>query len=513
MGNRFRLYFETSGIPSALVMANGDVAEANEPFCEMIGHSEQEVRDGQLNWKHISTSDSSTRDSEFFAEVHLTGLGKPYEKDFVGPYGFRIPAIVTGARFGDPGDGTVLLALGLSSIRENEGMLSLIRGRLSFLSKSLSDLQDELASRLRAHDSLITHSAEMNTLSSALAEAERRERDELMLLLHQGLRRLFVGDRFRDALAVWLRKVRHSIDSTTDLITEGIESSRELSRDLSLTLLQRGRLISTLEWFAETMNARYRLHVDLALNENIELASDDVKFVVLRAVRELLMNTIRHSDVMAARVSAVVLDKSIEIEVEDDGIGFDPLEMSTPTHKSGGLARTTERIRMMDGQLQIFSAPGLGARIRILLPRWARVCRSRNVATPAPALPAKHADPTSIHILLVDDHPVIRKGLTLLLEGQPDLDVIGEASDGETAVELTRAVKPDVVLMDVSMPGMGGVEATKRIHRELPGVRVIGLSMLEEPETSHLMQDAGAVSYLAKNASPEALISAIHKSL
>jgi len=86
---------------------------------------------------------------------------------------------------------------------------------------------------------------------------------------------------------------------------------------------------------------------------------------------------------------------------------------------------------------------------------------------------------------------------------------VGEASDGESAVELARVLNPDVIFMDVYMPGMGGVQATRAIHSELPQVRVIGLSMLEEREMALLMHEAGAVGYVTKNGPADALISAI----
>ena len=87
--------------------------------------------------------------------------------------------------------------------------------------------------------------------------------------------------------------------------------------------------------------------------------------------------------------------------------------------------------------------------------------------------------------------------------------MVGEADDGQRAIELTRQLTPDVVLMDVSMPVMNGIDATRAIHAEFPMVRVIGVSMLEDPEQSEAMRQAGAVGYLSKNDSAEALLAII----
>jgi DNA-binding NarL/FixJ family response regulator len=92
---------------------------------------------------------------------------------------------------------------------------------------------------------------------------------------------------------------------------------------------------------------------------------------------------------------------------------------------------------------------------------------------------------------------------------EPDMEVVGQAADGQEAVELTAMVRPDVVLMDVTMPRLDGIEATRRIKSEMPYVRVIGLSMHEKEDLARAMQEAGAVAYLSKNGCSETLIETI----
>jgi len=116
-----------------------------------------------------------------------------------------------------------------------------------------------------------------------------------------------------------------------------------------------------------------------------------------------------------------------------------------------------------------------------------------------------------IRILLVDDHSLFRTGMKSILETQDDMEVVGEADTGEAAVEQVRKSPPDVVLMDVHMPGIGGIEATRRILRAEPGVRVIALTALnDEPFPSRLL-DAGAVGYLTKGCPAEELLDAIRR--
>ena len=115
----------------------------------------------------------------------------------------------------------------------------------------------------------------------------------------------------------------------------------------------------------------------------------------------------------------------------------------------------------------------------------------------------------TIRVLLADDHAVVRDGLSGLLQRLPGIDVIGRASDGQEAVDMTLQMEPDVVVMDVSMPGLSGMEATCQILAQLPATRVIGLSMHTEPDIATAMLDAGACAYLAKSSQPELLIKAI----
>jgi LuxR family maltose regulon positive regulatory protein len=112
-------------------------------------------------------------------------------------------------------------------------------------------------------------------------------------------------------------------------------------------------------------------------------------------------------------------------------------------------------------------------------------------------------------ILIVDDHPVFRKGLRLLLEEQADLRVAGEAGDGQTAKDLARELSPDVVIMDITMPKVNGVEATRQILSESPDTRIIALSIHGEKRFIEQMLEAGAAGYLLKDSIPEELVNGV----
>ena len=115
----------------------------------------------------------------------------------------------------------------------------------------------------------------------------------------------------------------------------------------------------------------------------------------------------------------------------------------------------------------------------------------------------------SIRVLLVDDHRLTRLGLQTALGRDPGIDVVGEAADGAIAVELARQLRPDVVLMDIQLPGLNGVDATRRIVQELPEVKVIMLTMYREEQQAVEALRVGAMGYLHKDADPDELLDAI----
>ena len=116
----------------------------------------------------------------------------------------------------------------------------------------------------------------------------------------------------------------------------------------------------------------------------------------------------------------------------------------------------------------------------------------------------------SIRVLLSDDHRIVREGLRTLLDKEPDIEVVGEAEDGRSTLELARKLKPQVVIMDITMPDLNGMDATRKIIEELPDVRVLALSMHADQQFVEGMLKAGATGYLPKDCASEELVRAVH---
>ncbi len=114
-----------------------------------------------------------------------------------------------------------------------------------------------------------------------------------------------------------------------------------------------------------------------------------------------------------------------------------------------------------------------------------------------------------IRLLLVDDHQIVRAGLRMLFAAEPDMEIVAEVGSGLEALEAVRVVQPDVVIMDVAMPGMSGIEATRKIKELDPNVAVLALTMHEDEQYFFQMLDAGASGYIPKRAAPDDLVAAV----
>jgi two-component system response regulator NreC len=115
----------------------------------------------------------------------------------------------------------------------------------------------------------------------------------------------------------------------------------------------------------------------------------------------------------------------------------------------------------------------------------------------------------TIRLLLVDDHAVVRLGLKMLLSGEPDMEIVGEAGSAAEALAAVERLAPNVILMDIGLPDMTGIEATRQIHQRHPDAAVVALTIHEDEEYFFKMLDAGARGYVPKRAAPDELITAI----
>lgn len=380
------------------------------------------------------------------------------------------------------------------------------------------DLLDELE---ETNEQLQLRTRMLRELSLELSIVEHRERRRVANLLHDHLQQLLAAAKLRlNRLRRRLDddKLRKQTDAIEGLVAEAISSSRLASYQLSPPILHQSGLGAAAEWLAKTMRSEHNLEVELTIDQGDKKLSEPLRVFMFQALRELLFNVTKHADVDRANVEIQIDDEQITIEVSDDGRGFDPTSLRQYSKRNGfGLFALAERIEMLEGSLDIETGPGHGCHITIRAPQDDRPSSPQMTTTtaespeavPLESSPVVTASPGALRVVLADDHGLMRRGLATLLDDEPDIAVVGEASSGREAVDLARTLRPDVVIMDVSMDDLDGIEATRLVRSELPEVKVVALSMFENRAVADEMLEAGAAIYLTKSGPLEQLLAAI----
>jgi CheY-like chemotaxis protein len=299
--------------------------------------------------------------------------------------------------------------------------------------------------------------------------------------------------------------VLHEIDRILD---QSLGYTRSLVAQLVPSVLYQFGLLKALQWLAEDMK-QYGLTVEVNMERDHLTFTENEAVLLFQSVRELMLNVKKHAAVDTVYL-AVRLSSSDEvcIEILDRGVGFDPnlIEKHSPTFNQFGLFSIRERMSLLGGRMVIDSSSGSGTRIRLYMalseqdPSNATLSLSDSgpMVTKETSQGERSKMSKGYRVLLVDDHAVVRQGLRSLLDAWSDVEVVGEAGDGMEAIRLAESLQPDVVVMDINMPNMNGIEATRQIRQNHPHIHVIGLSVRQDKETEHAMREAGAAGYLSK---------------
>ncbi len=290
------------------------------------------------------------------------------------------------------------------------------------------------------------------------------------------------------------------------------------------------------------------------------------EMALFRIAQEALSNVIRHAAAHRVRVNLAYAQDQVRLVIEDNGRGFDPTALAkvepaviippwppyfNTAESSGrpreeahfGLRTMRERARLVGGWLEVESAPGQGTRIIVSLPYAPRAGLSflpsvkhaeapaliapdekaalpdtfPAASSPSPAaLPTGNPSPSAppipagrIRILIVDDHAVTRTGIRQLLERYPDFEIVGEAADALEALAEAQDLGPQVVLLDMRLPGMNGIEALRQLRASNPDLRILMLSAYEQDEDVLESLKAGASGYILKDIAPDELARAV----
>ncbi len=506
--------------------ADGWIFWYNRRWYDYTGTTFEEMQG--WGWKKVHHPDQVDRVEKKWREAHATG--HPWEDTFPlrsreGVYHW----FLSRAQPIRDSDGRIVRWFGtntdITEIRDIQTSLRESEHRLQALAAELEHRIQERTSELQqSRDSLRILATELNL-------AEQRERKRLAGELHDCLAQWLVVCRLN------LGRVRgcglppqaeQTVNETEAVLSKALNYSRTLMAELSPLVLQEHGLVAALKWLAE----QFQRH-DLTVTVDVGTAADssltdDCSILLYQSVRELLMNTLKHAQTNEAVIRLDQRSGELRITVSDHGVGFDIESVPTTGRMLSqfGLFSLRERMKTIGGYLDVQSQPGQGTQATLVLPTKSLKDTTSNIG----AIPVYAAEqpnrptPSSAHrvdtvssvatnrrtrVLLVDDHAMVRQGLRSILEGYPDLEVVGEGADGEEAVALVERLQPAVVVMDINMPKMNGIMATSQIKTRFPTTNVIGLSVNAGAENQEAMTRAGASVLITKEAAVQELHQAI----
>jgi NO-binding membrane sensor protein with MHYT domain/CheY-like chemotaxis protein len=368
---------------------------------------------------------------------------------------------------------------------------------------------------------LVRSQTRLRALTSELNLAEHRERKRLAAELHDHLQQTLVLGKLKLGQGKQLTKAAPGcaeiIKQVDDVLTDALTYTRTLVSELSPSVLRDHGLAAALKWVGESLE-KHGMAVTVMIEQDGLKLPEEQAVLLFQSVRELLMNSYKHAGTRQATVSMQWQGAQLRIEVRDEGKGFELAAAETPRELSSkfGLFSIHERMKVLGGSFEIESAPGLGTKCILTLPLdegfiepMRRPLSFTDHTIDLRALGTKG----TIQLVLVDDHAMMRQGLRSVLEGYPDIEIVAEAADGIEAVRAVDLFQPAVVIMDINMPKMNGIEATERIKAKYSSVHVIGLSVNTEGDNYEAMLKAGAYVLLPKEAAVEQLYGVIQKAV
>jgi PAS domain S-box-containing protein len=380
----------------------------------------------------------------------------------------------------------------------------------------------ELETRVAERTGELVHLHErLRALTTDLNLTEQRERKRLATDLHDYLAQLLALVRMK------LGQIRHLalppaqadiLREAEVVVNEALTYTRTLVTQLSPPVLHEFGLPAALRWLVEQM-VRQELSVEVRqfVPDNIPLPEDQA-VLLFQSVRELLINVRKHAGTHQAVVTIEKHEGALRITVRDEGAGMDLASASAGTEQPSstsskfGLFSIRERMLAIGGQFEVASSPGQGMTAQLILPLMNHDGMELNSAEPCEKSISRpmHAasntasktqqDTPCVRVLLVDDHPLVREGVRGLLQDHEDIAIVGEAWDGEEAIAFVDKLRPDCVLMDVNMPKIDGIEATRRIKAAFRHIVIVGISVNTSKELEVAMRRAGADEFLSKAA-------------
>ena len=376
----------------------------------------------------------------------------------------------------------------------------------------------ELTELIETNEALRVSELSLRQLSARLLKLQDEERRRIARDLHDTTgQKIAVLSMTLDRLAklVDTRKVdvKDALTESRDVVGKIGEEIRTLSYLLHPPLLDECGLASAVLWYAEGFKKRSGIHLSVSIDEELVRLTTDAETALFRVLQESLTNVHRYSGSPSAEIRIFQSASKVHLEIVDHGKGVKagmerPAFAGAPT-LGVGIPGMRERIRQLGGQLEVeFSNEG--TRVYASLPMEAFTEESgpfrdkENFQANARLRPVVRR-----RILIADDHEVMRRGVRGLVESQEEWSVCGEAIEGNEAISKTRELHPDLLILDVSMPGVSGIEAALQILKDDPNMKILFFTMYDSPQMMREISNVGAWGYVAKARAGNDLVDAV----
>jgi DNA-binding NarL/FixJ family response regulator/two-component sensor histidine kinase len=376
---------------------------------------------------------------------------------------------------------------------------------------TLSFGEREIASLnlLAKHLAVAIENARLYAASRDLGASE--ERNRLAREIHDTLAQSLLALTFQ--LRTARGHVGHEPERAVAELTEAeerartaVEEARRSVWNLGPAALETGTMVEALQGEVAAVE-RDGIAGRLVVTGSPRPLPAEGQLALLRVTQEALANVRKHAAASRVELELAFGTTEASLVVSDNGRGFEPDEVRdrTPSAGSGfGLRGMGERLRLAGGRFAVESAPGTGTRVS------ATVSYQPMTRSPRSAPPAGLATPArQLRVVIADDHPAVRAGLAALLDAEPDITVVGQAGDGEQALSLVAKLQPDVLLVDLRMPNLPGVETIRRLSQLGGRTRAIAVTTFSQDEFVLQALRAGARGYLLKDAGGEELAVAV----
>jgi len=448
-------------------------------------------------------------------------IGTPLQTHLSPPDHAKLKALIENGLRGE--------SRGEVSLDTSEGQRRLVRLSLSPVHdlgmRTICVVATDMTELSGANEALRANEETLRNLSGRLLRLQDDERRRISRDLHD-----VTGQKLAllsmDLSSAAKHKEIAKNEDLNRLLLESIALSNDVNKEIRTLsyllhppLLDELGLSSAVEWFAQGFENRTGIRVGVDIPSTFVRLAPDAEVALFRIVQESLANVHRYSGSATAYVRARSNAEEVRLEIGDFGKGI-AAESQKAARSSSlaplgvGIQGMKERVRQLFGTLEITSRPGKGTVVTATLPISARRTEisadvpESGVAELQPAVPepVPARDGWPKRILIADDHDVLRRGIRTMLESDPELEVCGEAVDGKDALEKTMAQAPDLIILDINMPVMNGLDVLRQIVRYRPQTKILAFSVHDSKQIVEEILAAGAHSYLSKATAGQHLV-------